>query len=221
MSIHPFLFIMKKMNYDVVIVASGKGSRAKLGYNKAFYKMKDGRTIIEKAASLFMEDNECKHIIVVTSDEYMDQVFESEKLIKVLGGKERKDSVLNGLNMVTSDYVLIHDAVRPFLHKESLEAVKKKIEEKGAALLGKMAVDTIKIVDGDKVVKTIDRKTVFQAATPQGFRTDLIKDCYQRCEDVNFTDDASLVESLGYDVYAVIDEYDNKKLTMSEDFKDL
>lgn len=209
------------MNYDVVIVASGKGQRAGLGYNKAFFKMKDGRTVIEKSASLFMEDPECKNIIVVTSKDCMDFVFEHEKLIKVLGGKERKDSVMNGLGKVTSDYVLIHDAVRPFLHKESLEKVKAKIEEKGAALLGKMAVDTIKIVDEDKVVKTIDRKTVFQAATPQGFKSELIKWCYENCEDVNFTDDASLVESLGHDVYIVIDEYDNKKLTMHEDFENL
>lgn len=205
----------------MVIVASGKGERAKLGYNKAFFKMKDGKTVIEKSASLFMEDDECKNIIVVTSEEYLNQVFESEKLIKVLGGKERKDSVRNGLNKVTSEYVLIHDAVRPFLNKESLEKVKKKIEEKGAALLGKMATDTIKIVEDDKVIKTIDRKTVFQAATPQGFKSELIKDCYMRCEDINFTDDASLVESLGYEVYIVIDEYDNRKLTMAEDFMDL
>ncbi|MBR5340848.1 MAG: 2-C-methyl-D-erythritol 4-phosphate cytidylyltransferase [Erysipelotrichaceae bacterium] len=209
------------MNYDVVIVASGKGQRAKLGYNKAFYKMKDGKSVLEHSAHLFIEDTDCKKIIIVTNEEYFSEVFENEKVIKTVGGKERKDSVYNGLAEVKSEYVLIHDAARPFLHKNALEEIKVKVSETGAAVLGRMAVDTIKIVDGDKVVKTIDRNTVFMAETPQAFKTSIIKDCYARCEDVNFTDDTSLVESLGYEVSIVIDEYDNHKLTAQEDFKDL
>ena len=209
------------MKYDAVIVASGKGQRAGLGYNKAFFVMKDGKTVLEHSASLFIEDEDCRNIIVVTSNSCMDLVFRNEKVIRVLGGKERKDSVRNGLQEVRSEYVLIHDAVRPFLSKDSLEAVKAKIAETSAALLGKMATDTIKIVKDGKVVKTIDRSTVFQAATPQGFRTELIRDCYERCDDVLFTDDASLAESLGYEVSIVIDKNENKKLTMPEDFADL
>ena len=209
------------MNYDVVIVASGKGQRAKLGYNKAFYKMKDGKSVLEHSAHLFIEDTDCKKIIIVTNEEYFSEVFENEKVIKTVGGKERKDSVYNGLAEVKSEYVLIHDAARPFLHKNALEEIKIKVSETGAAVLGRMAVDTIKIVDGDKVVKTIDRNTVFMAETPQAFKTSIIKDCYAKCEDVNFTDDTSLVESLGYEVSIVIDEYDNHNLTAQEDFKDL
>ena len=209
------------MNYDVVIVASGKGQRAKLGYNKAFYKMKDGKSVLEQSAHLFVEDTDCKKIIIVTNEEYFSEVFENEKVVKTVGGKERKDSVYNGLAEVKSEYVLIHDAARPFLHKNALDKIKTKVSETGAAVLGRMAVDTIKIVDGDKVVKTIDRNTVFMAETPQAFKTSIIKDCYAKCEDVNFTDDTSLVESLGYEVSIVIDEYDNHKLTAQEDFKDL
>lgn len=209
------------MNYDVVIVASGKGNRANLGYNKAFFKMKNNKTVIEASASLFMEDDDCKNIIIVTSNEYLDQVFENPKVIKVLGGKERKDSVRNGLSEVKSDYVLIHDAVRPFLHKDSLEDVKKEVVKTDACLLGKMAIDTIKLVENNKVIKTIDRSTIFQAATPQAFKTKLIKECYDKCENVLFTDDASLVEACQHEVSIVIDQYENKKLTMPEDFINL
>ena len=209
------------MKYDIVIVASGKGERANLGYNKAFYKMKDGRTVLECSASLFIDDDDCKNIIVVTSEDCVDKVFKNNKTQVTLGGAQRKDSVQNGLEKVTSEYVLIHDAARPFLNKESLEELKKKIESKDAAILAKKATDTIKVVDNNKIVKTLDRNTIYMAETPQGFKTDLIKKCYAECEQINFTDDASLVESLGYDVYIVEDKFENKKLTIETDFLNL
>lgn len=209
------------MKYDVIIVASGKGERAKLGYNKAFFKMKDGKTVLEHSASLFVEDDDCQNIIVVTSPNCINSVFNNSKLITTLGGNQRKDSVYNGLQKVDSDYVLIHDAARPFLNKESLNEIKKEIEINDAAILAKKAIDTIKIVDGNKIVKTLDRNTIYMAETPQGFKTSLIKDCYNRCENINFTDDASLVESLGYSVYIVEDKFDNKKLTTEMDFENL
>ena len=209
------------MKYDVVIVASGKGERANLGYNKAFYKMKDGRTVLQCSASLFVEDDDCQNIIVVTSEDYINDVFINDKVITTLGGAQRKDSVENGLNKVNSEYVLIHDAARPFLNKESLEELKKQIEIHDCAILAKKAIDTIKVVENNKITKTLDRNSIYLAETPQGFKTSLIKDCYRRCEGINFTDDASLVESLGYDVYVVEDKYNNKKLTIQEDFINL
>ena len=209
------------MKYDVVIVASGKGERANLGYNKAFFKMKDERTVLECSASLFVEDRDCENIIIVTSEEYLDLVFKNNKVKTALGGKERKDSVFNGLNLVTSEYVLIHDAARPFLNKTSLEELKKEIEIHDAAILAKKAVDTIKVVENNKIIKTLDRNTIYMAETPQGFKTELIKKCYQECENINFTDDASLVESLGYDVFVVEDKFDNRKLTSETDFKNI
>ena len=209
------------MKYDVVIVASGKGQRANLGYNKAFYKMKDGRTVLEHSLSLFKDDEDCKNIIVVTSEEYMDEVIDEDKVVKVIGGKQRKDSVYNGLRFVSNEYVMVHDAVRPFLNKETLEAVKKKLLSCDAVCLGHMATDTVKLVEEGKVVETIDRNKVFMAETPQAFKSDLLKQCFEKCDDRVYTDDASLVESMGYKVEVVINEYDNHKLTREEDFIDL
>ena len=206
------------MNYDVIIVASGKGIRANLGYNKAFFQMKDGRTVLEHAVSLFQEDSECQKIIIVTGEDCIPAVKKDEKTLAVSGGEERMDSVRNGLEQVTGEYVLIHDAARPFLQKEALELLKEKTYETGAAILGKKATDTVKIIDGDRIVETIDRRKVFLAETPQGFRTELIKDCYRKCEGIGFTDEASLLESLGYTVSIVEDRFDNRKLTVEEDF---
>ena len=209
------------MFYDVVIVASGKGQRANLGYNKAFYKMKDGRTVLECSASLFIEDEDCKNIIVVTNEEYIEQVFKNDKVICTIGGKERRNSVENGLNLVQSEYVLIHDAARPFLNKLSLEELKKELETSGACILAKKATDTIKVVENNKIIKTLDRNSIYMAETPQAFKSDLLKKCYKESENIIFTDDASLVESLGFEVSIVEDKFNNKKLTNEMDFIDL
>ena len=209
------------MFYDIVIVASGKGQRANLGYNKAFYKMKDGRTVLECSASLFIEDEDCKNIIVVTNEEYIEQVFKNDKVICTIGGKERRNSVENGLNLVQSEYVLIHDAARPFLNRLSLEDLKKELETSGACILAKKATDTIKVVENNKIIKTLDRNSIYMAETPQAFKSDLLKKCYKESENIIFTDDASLVESLGYEVSIVEDKFNNKKLTNEMDFIDL
>ena len=208
------------MNYDVIIVASGKGERAHLGFNKVFYQMSDRLSVLDHSLNLFEQDEDCRSIIVVTNQEYFDQV-KGSKVLLAEGGKERKDSVANGLKYVKSEYVLIHDGARPFLHKESLEELKKKVCECDAAILGRMAFDTIKEVEEGKIKRTLDRNRIFLAETPQAFRTELIRDCFEHCEDLAFTDDASLVESLGHDVYVVIDRFDNRKLTKEEDFRDL
>lgn len=207
------------MKYDAILVASGKGERANLGYNKVFYRLKDGKSVLEHAASLFVKDPDCVCIIIVTNEEKRNEVRGIEKSVTVNGGARRMDSVRNGLAEVRSDYVLIHDAARPFLQKEALELLKEKVFATGAAILGHRATDTVKIIQGDRIVQTIDRNTVFLAETPQGFETQRIRACYDSCSGISFTDDASLLESLGHDVFIVEDPYPNPKLTSEEDFR--
>ena len=206
------------MKYDVVIVASGKGVRANLGYNKVFHRMNDGRRVLDYSIDLFYEDKDCERIIVVTNKDDFDKVTMNDKVLVVEGGKERKDSVYNGLKEVKSEYVLVHDGARPFLHSETLEDIKKELSTNDAVCLGHMATNTIKLIKDEYIVETLDRESIFEAETPQGFKSELLKNCYERCEDVIFTDDSSLVESLGYRVKVIIDKYDNPKLTREEDF---
>ena len=209
------------MKYDAIIVASGKGDRAGLGYNKVFYRMKDGMTVLDHSLVLFIKDEDCQKIIVVTNDGDKDGLLSHEKVVVVKGGERRQDSVRNGLDAAESPYVFVHDGARPFLQEDNIEALKEKLQECDAAVLGHVAVNTIKILEGERIVRTVDRNTIFIAETPQAFRTDLLKDCYRRCEDVLFTDDSSLVESLGFEVRAVFNTHDNRKLTVVDDFKDL
>lgn len=209
------------MIYDVVIVASGKGERAKLGYNKVFHVMKDGKNVLEHSIDLFETDPDCANIIVVTSKDCIDDVREEGKVIKTLGGEYRKDSVYNGLKMVESEYVFVHDAARPYLRKENIDELKKKVVENKAVILGHMSSDTVKRVEGDRIIETIDRNSIFLAETPQVFETSLLKQCYEKCEDIIFTDEASLVEACGHAVYIVENRFNNHKLTLRDDFDDI
>ena len=206
------------MKYDAIIVAAGKGKRANLGFNKILFKMKNGKTVIENVLDIFLDDEDCKKIILVTDEEI---ISENKSVVVTKGGEERTDSVENGLSLVESEYVLIHDGARPFLNKNALEEVKKKLEEKDAVVLGRQAQDTVKVVNGDKILSTIDRSHIFLAETPQAFKTSLIKECYAQRGNVKFTDDASLLEALGKEVYVVFDKYDNKKLTNKIDFENI
>lgn len=204
------------MKYDAIVVASGVGSRANLGYNKVLYKMNNGKTVLENACHLFLMDDDCQKVIIVTSDD----VFEDEKVIKVKGGQRRMDSVLNGLRVAESEYVLIHDGARPYLSQRALDDIKSEVVKTGAAILAHKCKDTVKKVVDGKIVNTIDREEIYLAETPQAFR---LKDLLRANEMVfdNVTDDASIMEMAGYDV-SVVENFDNNpKLTLKADFKEI
>lgn len=207
------------MNYSVVIVAAGKGIRANLGYNKNFFEIEEGKTIIDKTIDIFDEDIDCKEIIVVTGKDNINSINKRDKLKVVLGGETRKDSVYNGLKEVNEDYVLIHDGVRPFLRKESLEKLKDNLNKYDALILAHSVVETVKYVEDNKIIKTINRNNIYLAETPQAFKTSLILKAYETSSNIEFTDEAMLVEEMGEDVYIIEDEYPNPKLTKAEDFK--
>lgn len=206
------------MRYDAIVVAGGVGKRADLGFNKVLFKMKNGKTVLENACHLFFEDDDCARVIVVSNEELN---FYHSKLVKVPGGKERYDSVNNGLKEVNSPYCLIHDGARPFLVKEDLEKLKEVLVKKDGALLAKKAINTIKYVEEGIIKKTIDRKYIYEALTPQGFKTDLIKEAYKNFDLSGITDDCQLLEMMGKEVIVVEGDKRNIKLTDKSDFENI
>ena len=135
--------------------------------------------------------------------------------------KERQDSVYEGLKHVTSDYVMIHDGARPFVKKDLLDRLVVGMEEYKAVLAMVPCKDTIKRVKDGKVVETLIRSELMQAQTPQAFDTVLIRNAYKDAIENNIqaTDDASMLELQGKDVYVVEGDYDNIKITTKEDLK--
>lgn len=207
------------MNYDVVVVANGKGTRAALGFNKVFFTMKNSKTVLENACSNFLNDEDCKRVVVVTDEK--ESVFSHPKLIVVDGGAQRYNSVCNGLKECKSEYVMVHDGARPLLPKEDVEKLKEALKDNDGAMLAKKAIDTIKRVKDGYVVETIDREEIYQALTPQAFKTKMLIDAYNTLDLTNVTDDASVFEMAGHKVKIVEGDPRNIKLTSPNDFENL
>jgi 2-C-methyl-D-erythritol 4-phosphate cytidylyltransferase len=145
------------------------------------------------------------------------------KVTKVVaGGAERQDSVRCALAQIPSDteIVLIHDAVRPFVTLRMISEVVAAARKEGAAIVALPMRDTVKQVRTDGIIeRTVDRTSLWLAQTPQAFRRDWIEAAHSKAhaEGVRATDDASLVEWLGYLVTVVEGSGENIKVTRPED----
>ena len=149
------------------------------------------------------------------------------KLVKIVpGGRERQDSVRNGLEAVEEgiDLIAVHDGVRPFVSEKTICEAIKAAAEHGAASVGVPVKDTIKTAgtggSAERIVeKTLDRKSLWITQTPQVFRTEIIREAYRRAYDDGYygTDDAALVERIGLPVVMVPGTYENIKITTPED----
>ena len=137
------------------------------------------------------------------------------------GGKERQDSIYNGLKKLdsNSDIVLIHDGARPFVSHAIINETIQVAKNKKAAVVGVPVRDTIKVVENGVVKSTPSRQTLWSAQTPQTFDKDLIIRAYENAYSKNFygTDDSMLVEFLGQEVTMVLGSYENIKITNPED----
>ena len=212
------------MFYTALIVAAGSGSRMNLGYNKVYCNL-GTKTVLERTMEGFLDDQRCRQIVIVTDPEQFRKRIKhcfSGRVVLVSGGKTRQESVAHGLEAVISDVVLIHDGARPFLDRESLDRIVETMETEQAACLTAACTDTIKQVKKGYIQKTLDRKVLVQAQTPQAFRTDLILKCMRKAIQEKFTgtDDCMLVEKYGeVKVKAVQGSYGNVKITTPEDLK--
>ncbi|MDY5279879.1 2-C-methyl-D-erythritol 4-phosphate cytidylyltransferase [Sharpea porci] len=209
------------MNYSAIILCAGAGKRTHLSYNKMFYVI-DGQTVYEKTMHVFLNDPRCQQIIVVTKKEEQEdfqKLITDSRIVYVEGGAERQDSVFNGLKAVNQDYVMIHDGARCFIKPDLLDRLYASLEEHDATLAMVPSIDTVKRVRDGKVVETLKRSELYNAQTPQAFKTSLITKAYHYVNEHHLavTDDASCVEAMNEDVYVVMGDYDNKKITTPQD----
>ncbi|MBR8701994.1 2-C-methyl-D-erythritol 4-phosphate cytidylyltransferase [Fusobacterium sp. DD29] len=214
----------------VIVAAAGVGKRMKLGYPKQFLEW-NGKplfiTPLEVANNCSLVDD----IIVTTNKENVEIVknlcrkFKITKVKAVTpGGKERQNSIYNALLCdENSDIILVQDGVRPFLKEKYIkECCDIVVKEKKGAIVGVKVKDTIKIINENmEVVSTPLRENLIAVHTPQAFPGNILKDAYKKAEEDEFlgTDDASLVERMGYPVKIVPGDYDNVKITTQEDLK--
>ena len=138
------------------------------------------------------------------------------------GGKERQDSVYNGLKLLDEkcDVVLIHDGARPFVSDKIIDKSIEEAKEHKAIVVGVPVKDTIKVIDNDKnIVDTPNRSVLWAVQTPQTFDYNILIDAYKDAFKNKFygTDDAMLVERIGYKVKMLEGSYNNIKITTQED----
>ena len=212
----------------VVIVAAGTGSRMNMGINKQFIKL-EGKEIIAYTIEKFYNNSNIEDIVVdVKEDE--SEFFKKEILDKynfknvkiAYGGKERQDSVYNGLKLLDEkcDVVLIHDGARPFVSDKIIDKSIEEAKEHKAIVVGVPVKDTIKVIDNDKnIVDTPNRSVLWAVQTPQTFDYNILIDAYKDAFKNKFygTDDAMLVERIGYKVKMLEGSYNNIKITTQED----
>ena len=145
------------------------------------------------------------------------------KLARVVpGGATRAESVKRGLMAVrsaTAEIVAVHDGVRPFVTIEEISETVEAARRSGAAILATRVTDTIKLVEHDRIVKTLARQNVRQALTPQCFRYELLRTAYDQADvtDPALTDESALVERLGHEVTIVDGSPRNIKITTPRD----
>jgi 2-C-methyl-D-erythritol 4-phosphate cytidylyltransferase len=157
-----------------------------------------------------------------------DYGIDSKRVRVAEGGEHRQQSVANALKAVKADpddIVLVHDAVRPFVEMETILGVIEGVKKHGAAIAGMPAVDTIKQVertaDGAIIRATIPREVLVQAQTPQGFRYGILKKAFDEAEREEFlgTDESSLLERAGQEIYVVMGSPRNIKITTPSDLE--
>jgi 2-C-methyl-D-erythritol 4-phosphate cytidylyltransferase len=199
--------------------------------NKVLLLLK-GVPVIVRTLQVFENDPACAGIVLVVRKDEISQfrkltdTFGMNKIMAfAAGGSERQESVQNGLNVLKArgtrqdSVILIHDGARPFIAQDKIAAVAEAAAGQSAALLAVPVKDTIKQARGNNVEKTLERKTLWAAQTPQAFRFSVILRAHEQgCKDrYQATDDASLVEHLGVPVTLVKGSYRNIKLTSPED----
>lgn len=212
------------MSFGVVLAAAGMGKRMGSKEPKQFIQL-DGKPILYHSVSVFHQIKEITEMIVVTSAEDIPRtqkiLAEFPNVKVVAGGSERQESVFRGLDALAHvDYVLIHDAARPFVSTDLIEMLMEQVVLKGAVIPAVPVKDTIKIVDHQReVVSTPPRESLWAVQTPQAFRLSNVLAAHQQANKENFlgTDDAMLMEWLGEKVFVVQGEYTNIKLTTPED----
>jgi 2-C-methyl-D-erythritol 4-phosphate cytidylyltransferase len=211
-----------------IIAAAGTGSRMASDRPKQFLQLAGAPIIFHTLKPFELCDSIHEVIVVLPAEESAEFLAQAgkrglRKLARVVpGGATRAESVKRGLQAVraaTAEIVAVHDGVRPFVTVEEIDNTVEAARRDGAAILATPATDTIKLVDGKTIVKTLDRGNLRRALTPQCFRYDLLRRAYEQVDvaDPSLTDDSLLVERLGHNVTIVEGSARNIKITTPHD----
>jgi 2-C-methyl-D-erythritol 4-phosphate cytidylyltransferase len=213
-----------------LVLAAGSGSRLGHPLPKAFVPLA-GRPLVVHSLAAMAAVPEIDRVVAVVAPAELGRfraldlagIPAAKLAAPVRGGTERQDSVRAGLAALGGDVelVAVHDAARPLVRAEAVSRAIAVARETGAAILAAPVRDTIKRVEGDRVVETPDRARLWAAQTPQVFRLALLREALAKADAEGFlaTDDAQLVERLGAPVRVVPSDPGNLKITHAGDLR--
>jgi 2-C-methyl-D-erythritol 4-phosphate cytidylyltransferase len=212
-----------------IVVAAGRGTRLGGDRPKQFLEL-GGVPIVIHALRQFERCQAISEIVTVLPAEEtagfssLAQKFGLKKPGQVVaGGETRAQSVQRGLNAISAaEIVAVHDGARPFVSPEEIDRVVQAAMAGGAAVLVAPVADTIKAVEGNRIIRTVPRNELRRALTPQCFRFDILKRAFEALKELEaagaeVTDESFLVERLGVEIVAVEGSARNIKITREED----
>ncbi len=206
-----------------IIVAAGSSQRMG-GQDKVLARL-GGKPVLARVIDAFQRCDSIDRVVVVVNRENLEpcrQLVAEQGWSKVaevcLGGRRRQDSVATGLSRLGDcQWVVVHDGARPLVTVDLIDRGLEAAKETGAAVAAVPVTDTIKVAGDDRIIQqTLPRHNLWAVQTPQVFRFDIIAEAHRRVKG-EVTDDASLVEQLGYRVKLYMGSYDNIKVTTPDD----
>lgn len=212
---------------SLIIAAAGLGTRFSSEKPKQYFKI-DNQTILEKTLSIFRNISEIKKIIIPLhkNDKEFKQLDLPDDLniVTVTGGETRAESVIQALKLVNEDdYVIVHDAVRPFIDESDIRLLIEQFENQNEDCLvyGLPVYESLKIINRETlfVKKSVDRNDFYLAQTPQIAKAKLLESSLEICLKENFipSDESEAIEHSGGTVRFIPGKRKNVKVTVSED----
>ncbi len=217
------------LSVDAVIVAAGSGSRLRASVPKAFVTLGD-EALFMHSVRVFERHPAVGEIVLVVPESAMetaDSLLTDAKLgldhpIQIIaGGKQRWQSVRNGVGLSRAEWLLVHDAARPFVNQAVIDSLLEKRHDYRCAITATPVTDTIRTYSGDRCIETIDRNRLLRVGTPQLFQRESLIGVLNQAQTMAHppTDEAMLMEAAGIPVGFAWGDPHNFKITTKEDLE--
>lgn len=208
------------MKVSLILACAGKGTRAGYSENKLWQQI-DGKSVLSHTLSKFINSGLIDQYVITASENDFDRIstLYGKDYKVVIGGKTRTQSVLNALAQTDGDIVLIHDGARPFVTKKMIKDCIDRACKFGSAIPVVPSRDTVVRTNEQLVLDYLGKSSLGMVQTPQGFKTNLIKDAYAHAGAHAYNDDGEVYKEFIGDLHVYEGDYINTKLTFAEDFE--